>query len=101
MITGHEPVNILDLRGAAPPERQSKTAILYSTGGFLKKGPENFTRNEKLAFVENAFAKRGYEADSGKFVLEIRCSARLSAEAFQKARRYGLHVFKKRGSHEL
>ena len=96
MITGHEPVNILDLRGDAPPERQSNTGtVLYSSGGFLKKDPKYFTRNEKLAFVEHVFSLKGHEANNDKFILEVRFSAGLSMESFDKARQYGLHRFNK------
>lgn len=87
--------NILDMVDTSAPERQSKPgAVLYGTGGFLKKDPAKFSRNEKLAYIELKYKQLGQEADTEKFVMEIRLSRGISFESFRKARDYGLYYHK-------
>ena len=85
-------IDIMSMVSHEAPERQSKPCVLYGTGGFFKKAPELFTRNEKLAYIELQFSQAGPSAEGDKFVIEFRCS-RLSAEAFRKAKEYGLYLY--------
>lgn len=90
-------INIFDLIDTeeSKPTRQSKPVVLYGTGGFLKKDPSRFNRNEKLAYVESRYMTLGSDADSDKFVMEVRISRGLSSDSFHKSREYGLYVFNK------
>jgi hypothetical protein len=86
-------MDILSMIDKSAPERVSKPGVvLYGPGGHLKKAPEDFNRNEKLAYIENSFSTMGPAADSNKFIIEMRVS-KLSPKLFKAARAYGLHVF--------
>lgn len=85
-------IDILTMIDDTPPERQSKIGtVLYSTSGFLVCDPKDFTRNQRLAYIELNFAQMGPKAESEKFVIE--CRLGLSAKAYQKAKAYGLYKF--------
>jgi len=88
-------IDILSMVDDSPPERQSKTGTtLYGSGGFLAKDPKYFNRNEKLTFIEHQFAILGQAADVDSFVMECRTSRGLSLDSYQKARDYGLYLYK-------
>lgn len=82
-----------------PPIRDYKHSgvVIFMSGGGLTKAPENFNRNEKLAYVENAYKLHGNDAfEKSTYLMEIKISRGLSGKAFNNARDYGLYWFNKR-----
>lgn len=90
-------------RPGSEPHRSYDTAkvrqqVIFSGPGdkFLIGDPSNWTRYQKLAYVESSFARDGMAAGKNRFVMECRISPRLSATAYNEARAYGLWLHNRR-----